>query len=200
MPPRIATRWRRSWRRLRRLKGRGSRACARRAELRATRPRHGPKACGAGDRRSSLRLVAMSGAQAGNDQGVLPEFALGMAAADPHNSAISGSRMRTAPAWSPSAKALTPRQRPIAQGPGASLPSACRVLPFAPIWPAMRVAAGRRGDQRVVDIAQNARRPAGRIVRHRRRHPANSGSRPVLPASESRHSSEAESVKTLSGG
>ena len=50
----------------------------------ATRPRHARTACARAGWRSAGSLLAVSAAQIRHDQRVLPQFALGVAAADPH--------------------------------------------------------------------------------------------------------------------
>ena len=141
-------------------------------------------------------LVAAAGAQIRDDQRVFPQFALGVAAADPRQLGNRRFQKRIAPTLSPSANARIPRHNSIAARPGA----ACRWRRAPPTGPIV-CRAHRRLPPRPAqsERRRNAPRPAGSISRHTRRYPANAAPG-RFSASESRHNSEAPSVKILSGG
>ena len=123
-----------------------------------------------------------------------------MAAADPHE--VSHQRLEDADraVMSPSANALTPRQSSIAAAARRQLAvgqprfSICANL----VLPA--VAAGRGRDERVVDVGEMRTGLREEFFAVGGDYPANAIPDRSLPASESRHSSEAPSVRTLSGG
>ena len=156
-------------RRLKRFSHRG--ACA--AQPRVTTPRRALKACDADDRKSSRfalspcparRQATISVSSQSSRWAWLPPIR--------SSSATSGSRMPTARAWSPSANALTPRQRSIAARTWRKFAVGRARLHLRQSG-LQGVAAGCGRGERVVDVGEMRTGLREESFRRRRRHLAN---------------------------